>query len=250
LAAVGEHLDPVLDPDRQRLAADRTKAAMGERLLRREPHLAFAMAVEMILPLLGEEFDRAGIAVAALERMLDGEVVDFAVEGRGLAPELARRMRIGVGGETIAVEKRHPPVHRRIGRQPRFHGEDAIGEIAVAVGDRVETGLRSERREPRRPDMRRHQVGMGAGFERDLKEIAGIEAENGAAVGGDIADAREPRRHAVDGLEVGGIDQVMDFAGAVTLLVDGRDFDLEHEPHRRAARRRQRLRHRLLDVVA
>jgi hypothetical protein len=42
----------------------------------------------------------------------------------------------------------------------------------------------------------------------------------------------------------------MDFAGAVALLVDRRDFDLEHEPHRRTARRRQRLRHRLLDVVA
>src|SRR5262249_56876767 len=42
----------------------------------------------------------------------------------------------------------------------------------------------------------------------------------------------------------------MDFAGAVGLLVDGGDFDLEHEAHRRAARGRQRLRNRLLDVVA
>ena len=98
--------------------------------------------------------------------------------------------------------------------------------------------------------MRRHQIGVRTGFERDLQEIAGIETEDGAAVGGDIADAREARRHAVDGIEVGRIDQVMDFAGAVALLVDGGDFHLEHEPHRRAARRRQRLRHRLLDVVA
>jgi hypothetical protein len=66
----------------------------------------------------------------------------------------------------------------------------------------------------------------------------------------DIADAGEPRRHAIHGLEVGRVDQVMDFAGAVALLVDGRYLDLEHEPHVRAAGRRQRLRHRLLDVVA
>ena len=223
---------------------------MGERLLRREPHLAFAMAVEMILPLLGEELDRADVAVAALERVLDGEVIALALEDGGLAPELARRMGIGAGGETIAVEKRHPPVHRRIGGQPGFHREDAIGEIAVTVDDRVEAGLRSERREPRRPDMRRHQIGVGTGFERDLQEIAGIESENRSAVGGDVADTRQPCRHAIDGLEIGRIDQVMDFAGTVALLVDGRDFHLEHEPHRRAARRRQRLRHRLLDVVA
>ena len=95
-----------------------------------------------------------------------------------------------------------------------------------------------------------HEIGVGSGFERDLQEIAGIEAENRAPVGRDIADAGEPRRHAVDGLEVGRIDQVVDFAGAIALLVDGGDFDLEHETHRGAARRRYRLRHRLLDVVA
>src|SRR5262245_36741295 len=42
----------------------------------------------------------------------------------------------------------------------------------------------------------------------------------------------------------------MNFAGAIGLLVDGGDFDLEHEAHRRAACTRQRLRNRLLDVAA
>ena len=42
----------------------------------------------------------------------------------------------------------------------------------------------------------------------------------------------------------------MDFAGAVGLLVDGGNLHLEHEAYRGAARRRQRLRHRRLDVVA
>jgi hypothetical protein len=98
--------------------------------------------------------------------------------------------------------------------------------------------------------MGRHQIGVRDRIRARSPEVAGIEAENRAAVGCDVADAGEPCRHAIDGLEVGRVDQVMDFAGAVALLVDGRDFDLEHEPHRRAARRRQRLRHRLLDVVA
>src|SRR5262249_4773363 len=102
----------------------------------------------------------------------------------------------------------------------------------------VKARLRSQRREPWRPDMRWYEIGLRTGFERDLQEVAGIEAENRAAVGCDVTDAGEPRRHAIDGLEVGGVDQVMDFAGAVGLLVDGGDFDLEHEAHRGAARRR------------
>jgi hypothetical protein len=65
-----------------------------------------------------------------------------------------------------------------------------------------------------------------------------------------LPTAGESRRHAIDRLEIRRVDQVMDFAGAVGLLVDGGDFDLEHETHRRAASRRQRLRDRLLDVVA
>src|SRR3989442_516165 len=71
LAAVGKHLDPVLDADRQRLTADRAASAMGERFLRREPHLTLAMPVEVILAFVGEELDRAGIAVAGLQRMFD-----------------------------------------------------------------------------------------------------------------------------------------------------------------------------------
>src|SRR5262245_18690512 len=98
--------------------------------------------------------------------------------------------------------------------------------------------------------MRRHQIGMRTGFERDLQKVTGIETKNRAAVGCDIADAGEPCRHPIDGLEVGCVDQVMDFAGAVGLLVDGGDFDLEHEAYRGAARRWQRLYNRLLDVAA
>ena len=86
--------------------------------------------------------------------------------------------------------------------------------------------------------MGRYQIGVRTGFECDFEQVAGIQAENRAAVGRDVADAGEPCRHAIDGLEVRCVDQVMDFAGAVGLLVDGGDFDFEHEAHRRAARSR------------
>src|SRR5262245_29743572 len=98
--------------------------------------------------------------------------------------------------------------------------------------------------------MRRHEIGMRPGFQHDLEEIAGIETEDRPAVGGDVADSSEPRRHAIDSLEIRRIDQMMDFAGAVALLVDGGNLDLEHEPHRSAARGRQGLSRRLGDVVA
>jgi hypothetical protein len=73
------------------------------------------MAVEVVFALVGEELDRADIAAAALQRVLDGEVVEVAVEGGCLPAQLARRVRVRIGGKTIAVEKRYPPIHRRIG---------------------------------------------------------------------------------------------------------------------------------------
>src|SRR5262245_22700612 len=98
--------------------------------------------------------------------------------------------------------------------------------------------------------MRRHQIGVRASLERDLQQVAGIEPKDRTAVGGNIADARKPRRDALDRVEIRRVDQVMDFARAVSLLIDRGDFDLEHEAHRRAACRRQCLRDRLLDVTA
>src|SRR5262245_32769396 len=101
-----------------------------------------------------------------------------------------------------------------------------LGKVPVALRDRVEAGLRSERSEPWRPDMRRHEISMGSAFQHDLEQVAGIEAEDRPPVRGDIADAREAFRDAVDSGEIGRIDQVMNFAGALALFVDRGDFDL------------------------
>src|SRR5262249_57490663 len=99
LGGGGEHVDAVLDADRQRLPADRATSGLRQRFLRGEPHLAFAVAVEVIFPFVGKELDRADIAVTALQSMLDGEIVALAVEGGRLPTELAGRVRVGIGGE-------------------------------------------------------------------------------------------------------------------------------------------------------
>src|SRR5262249_59699203 len=104
-------LDPMLDPDGDRIAAGRAASARRQRLARREPHVAFAMAVEMVLAFLGEELDRAGEALAGLERAADGEIVELAVERSRLAAELAGRMGVRVRHQAIAVEERHPTGH-------------------------------------------------------------------------------------------------------------------------------------------
>ena len=250
LAAVGERLDPMQHADSRGLAAHRAAAAMRDGLGRREPRVAFAVAVEVVLALLGEELDGADIALPGLQRPADGEIVEVAVERGGLAPELAGRMRIGIGGEPIAVEQRHAPVHRRVGREPGLDRKNMIGQIAVAFGNRIEAGLRAERREPRRPDMRRHQIGVGTRVERDLQQVARVEPEDRAAVGGDVADARKALGDAVGTREIGRVDEVMDFARAPGLLVDRGNFHFEHEAHVGAAGGRKLPGDALFDVVA
>ena len=69
---------------------------MRQRFPWGEPHLAFAMAVEMVFSFVGKELDRADIAVTGLQCMLDGEVVALAVEGGRLPPELAGRMGVRI----------------------------------------------------------------------------------------------------------------------------------------------------------
>ena len=203
----------------------------------------------MVLALLGKELDGADITLAGLDRLADGEIVERAIERGRLAPEFLRRMRVRIGDEPIAVEHRQPPIHWRVGGEPRFDGEDMIGEIAIAFLDGIEAGLRAERGEPRRPDMRRDEIGVRTGRERDLQQIARVEPENRPPVGGDIADAGKPIGNAVGDSEIGRIDQVVDFARLIGLLVDRGDFDREHEAHRRLAARRQRSRDRLLDLA-
>ena len=251
LVAVGQRFHPVEHADGERPAADRTAAALGQGLLRRQSHAALAVSVGVILPLLREELDRAAVSLARLQRAADRKIVRLAVEERRLARQLARRMRIGIRGQAKAVEEREPPVHRRVGGEPRLHRKDVPGEVAVALFDGIEAGLRAERREPRRPDVGRQEIGVRSALQRDLQEIARVEPEDWAAVGGDVADRRQPGREAVDGVEVRRVDQVVDLPGLLAFLVDRGDLGGEHESRQSAcgtARRRQLRCHLRLDL--
>ena len=239
VGAVGEELDPVHHPDGQRLAALRAAAVAAAGLGGRQAHAAGAVAVEVVLALLGEELHRTAVAVAGLERPAHGEVVEVGVEDAGLAAEHRRRVGVGARRQGEAVEAGEAPVHRRVGGEAGLDGEDVLGEVAVALLDRVEARLRAEDGEPRRPDVGRHEIGAGTALEDDLEQVARVEAEDRPPVGGDVADPPEAVTETPGGLEVGGVDQVVDLARPLALLVDGRDLDLEQEAYRPAARRRQ-----------
>ena len=239
LRPVRELFDAVHHTHGERLAARRTKAADAAGLGRLQADAAGAVAVQMVLPFLGEELDRAAIPLAGLQGPPHGEVVEVGRERAGLAPQHRRRVGVRVADQGEAVEPRDAPVHRRIGGEPGLHREEVRGEVAVALLDRIEARLRAEHGEPGGPDVRRDQIGVGAARQRDLEQVPRVEAEDRPAVRGEVADRAELFPQAGRGLEAGGVDQVVDLAGPVPLFVDGRDLDLEEEPGRPVAGRRQ-----------
>src|ERR1700744_2780414 len=102
-------------------------------------------------------------------------------------------MGVGVADEPIAVEGRTHPVHTRIRGQAGLHREYFSGQIAVTVGNGVETGSRPENGEPWCPDMCRNQVAAGAAFQRDLKQVTRVKAEDGPSVRSQVTDLRQGR---------------------------------------------------------
>ena len=235
LPPVRQILDPVHDADRQRLAAHRAAPPVLPGLAGREADVAMAVPVQVVLALLGKEFQRAPVPLARLQRPAQGEVVQLGVEDAHLPSELFRGVGVGVGHEPETVQGRHPPVHRRVRGEARLHREDVGAQVPVAVVDGVEARLRAQRGEPGRPDMGGNEIGAGVRFQGDLQQVPGIEAQDRASVRVQVADPRQAVHHPLRRVEAGGVDQVVDLARLVELLVDGRDLDREHEPHRAPA---------------
>ena len=253
LGPVGKVLHAVHHADGQRLAARRTAAFVLAGLAGRQTDVAVAVPVEVVLALLGEELQRALVPLPRLQRPAEREVVQLGVEDAHLPPQLLRRMGVGVGHQPEAVERRHPPVHRRIGGKSRLDREDVPREVPVALVDGVEAGLRAEGGEPRRPDVGGDQVRPGTRFKGDLEQVPGVEPQDRPPVRVQVAYPGQAVDHPVGGFEVGGVDQVVDLPGPVELLVDGRDLDRKHEPdrvRRAPARRRQPLLDEPLQVRA
>src|SRR6185437_15411550 len=100
-----------------------------------------SMAIEMVFPLLRKELDGAAVGVARFEGALDRPITRFTIELARLPPNLTRRMSIGVRHERVAIQLREPPVHGRIGREPRLEREDVFRQIAIAFLDGIEAAF-------------------------------------------------------------------------------------------------------------
>ena len=231
LRPIGEIFDPVHDAHRQRLAAHRAQALALPGLARREADFAVAVAVQMILPLLGKELQRPPVPLARLQCRAQREVIHRGVEHAHLPPQLLRRMGVRVGNQPETVQGRDPPVHGRIRRQPGLDREDVRREVSVAVVDGVEARLRAERGEPRRPDMGGDEVRVRSRLQGDLQQVPGVEPQDRPPVRVQVADPGQAVHYPVRRIEIRGVDQVVDLPRPVELLVDGRDLDREHEPH-------------------
>ena len=237
--SVSQRRHPAEHAAGKRLSATRAYFVARGSLVGRHHHLALAVAIGVVLALLGKELERAEKTGPALaKRVAHGKVGEIAVEQIGFATQLVRGMGIGAGDERIAIQGGEAPVHGRVGRETGFDREDVRREIGKTFGNRIEAGLRAQGREPGRPDVRGDEKGVWRGCQRDLQKVARIHAQDGASVGFDVADAGQARRHARRGLEVGRVDEIVHLAHPITAAVDAADLDRQHETHRRATGRR------------
>ena len=239
--SVGQLADAVQHADGQGLAADRADIVQGQGLARFQHHAAGPVAVQMVFALFGIEFH--GAQEAAVLRLLFGRQAagrgpqggeDAVIGGRarkevGFAAQVGPGMRIGIGDERVAVQPADHAVHAGVRGKARLQREDVGGKVVEAVLQPVETGLGAEQGEPRRPDMGRDEHGLGADIQRHLQQVAGVQAQDGTAVGVQVAHQLQPLREAVGIVQRGHEDQVVDFAHLALTLVDGADLGLEQE---------------------
>ena len=141
--AVGQFQYPVQHAYGQRLAAHRADIAKGQRILGLKHHVAGAVAVEVVLALIGVEFH--GTDKAAVQRAL---ILSFGrgAQGRkhaciagaarkkiGLAAQVGPGMRVRIGHKGVAIKPADKAVHGRVGRKTGFKGKDVLRKITVAV---------------------------------------------------------------------------------------------------------------------
>src|SRR2546430_194180 len=105
--------------DGEGLPALRADLLQRPGLLGLPPPPALAVPVQVVLPLLGEELDRARQAVPGAQRRRDGKVAELGVEHGGLPPQHRRGMRVGVADQAVPVQRGAGPVHRRGGGRGR-----------------------------------------------------------------------------------------------------------------------------------
>ena len=111
---VGKFAHAVIYADSQFFAANRALSLQSDRLFRIEAHIAVPAPVQMILALFRGKFDRGLKALARVQRMPQGGIIRNLGKDIGLTPEFCRRMRIGIGDESVFVRRGNASVHGRI----------------------------------------------------------------------------------------------------------------------------------------
>ena len=153
-------------------------------------------------------------------------------------------MCVSIREQGITIERRHPPIHRRIGRQAGLQGNYVRRRVVEAFLDRVIAGFRAQKSKPGRPNVRGDEMTALVHIEENLEQIAGGQAQDRPSVSADVADSLQPGLQSLDGGEVGCKNHVVDFARGALILVNRADFAGQHEPHLSLAGRRHCLLHR------
>ena len=229
LPTVGQLVHPVQHAYGQLSAADRASAIQGVSFLRLQTAAAGSVAVQMVLALLREKFDRPLKALAGFQRVFQLPIGRAAGKQIGLPPQLLRRVRVGIGHQQIGVQLGHPPVHGRVGRKPRLQRMNAAGHIAVAFLQRGKLGKFPEHGKMRRPDMSWNKDRVRAGVHGHLQKVPAVHAQNGPAVAVQVAYGFQPVGQFLRLVQPGQQDDVMHLPGLPVLLVDGADLPGYHK---------------------
>src|SRR5208283_330532 len=252
LCPVRQREHPVEHADGDGGSADRTNTAGLERLIRLHADPALAVAVQVVLPLFRVELERPQETLAGPQGTHQAIPARLGVEEIGLPAELARRVRIRVGDQAVAIKGAPAPVHQRIGGEARLQGEDVRGQLLEAVFDPVEAGFGAEEGEPGGPDVGRYEKRLLGSFQEHGEQVLGIQAENGPPVRSDIADGRKLRPQPARVFQSGHADQAVHLPHLSMLPVDGADLGGQDESDfvvRRHSPFQGRARRRLLERV-
>ena len=232
---VSQGLHPVLHADGQFFAAHRAHPAPLRRLGRCQADAAVPVSVQVVLALLRKELDGPAKALPGPDGPDQLRIGPPGVQQIGLPPQLGGGVGVRVGDQGEAVQGGDPPVHGRVGGEPRLHRVNAGRQVVKAGLHGVEPGKGAEHGEVGRPDVGGDELRVRAGLQRQLQQVPAVQAQDGPPVGVDVADGLQPGGELIGGLQGGEQDQVVDLPGPAVPLVDGADLPGDDEPGRLAA---------------